>query len=102
MNAGQEPNYVRSREAAKRLGIKTRTLARWRQKGTGPTGWFRMGPTATVYPVAALAEFMEEKRATGDFEFNFRQKGAVTQVQEAAAPVSVKEEPGLLDSFEAL
>ncbi len=74
-----EPNYVRSREAAKRLGVKTRTLAKWRQKGVGPSGWFRVSPTATVYPVASLIEFMKEKRATGDFEFNFRPKGAVPE-----------------------
>lgn len=73
MSAEHETSYVRSREAAKRLGIKTRTLARWRQQGKGPSGWFRVSPTATVYPVAALAEFME-KKAAEDFVFNFSRK----------------------------
>jgi transposase-like protein len=72
MSAEPEPNYVRSREAAKRLGVKTRTLARWRQQGKGPSGWFRMGPTATIYPLAAITEFMEEQRASECFEFNFQ------------------------------
>ena len=76
MNTAEETSYVQSREAAKRMGIKTRTLARWRQKGVGPSGWFRMSPTATVYPVSALAKFMEEKRASECFEFNFHPKGA--------------------------
>lgn len=78
MSAEQEPNFVRSSEAARRLGVRTKTLARWRHRGVGPSGWLRLSPTMTVYPMASLAAFMEQKRATGDFEFNFRPKGVGT------------------------
>lgn len=72
--SSEEMYYVRASEAAKRLGVKTRTLARWRQQGTGPSGWFRLGPTSTMYPVSSLTEFMEKKKlaASSDFVFNFR------------------------------
>ena len=75
MNAAQETNFVKSSEAARKLGVRTRTLAKWRQRGAGPKGWVRLSATMTVYPEWGLAEFME-KRSLESFEFNFRRKRA--------------------------
>ena len=40
-----------SGEVARRLGVRTTTLARWRREGKGPTGW--------VYRNAQRVCFME-------------------------------------------
>ena len=51
-----------SREVARLLGIKTRTLARWRSQGRGPVGWIRLSSTLLVLPVSALENYIEDKR----------------------------------------
>lgn len=40
--------YLREGEAAKRLGVKPRSLQHWRQLGTGPA-WTRMGARLIAY-----------------------------------------------------
>jgi hypothetical protein len=49
---------VPSREVARRLGIKTQTLAKWRCEGRGPTGWFHLSATRCVYPEEAVDAFI--------------------------------------------
>ena len=75
MSAGHETGYLKSGDAAKRLGIRTRTLARWRQLRRGPRGWVRLSATTTLYPEWGLTEFMEE-RSMEEFVFNFQRKSA--------------------------
>jgi hypothetical protein len=56
-----------SREIARLLGIKTRTLARWRAQGRGPVGWIRLSPTLLALPVSALNAYIEDaKRMTAE------------------------------------
>ena len=55
--------YVQAREVARILGIKTGTLARWRQKGKGPKNWVRMGRTSVAYPLAEVERFLAELAA---------------------------------------
>lgn len=83
MSAAPETNFVRSSVAARKLGVRTRTLAKWRQRGAGPKGWVRLSPTMTLYPEWGLAEFMT-KRASESFEFNFRRKSAPGNASELA------------------
>ena len=46
--------YMQARAVAKRLGIKTDTLKRWRRDGRGPRGWKKSGKTVVLYPVAEI------------------------------------------------
>ena len=63
------PNYLPSGVVARRLGIKTQTLAKWRMEGKGPRGWFHLSPTRCLYAEDAVEEFIREKAATRP-EFN--------------------------------
>jgi hypothetical protein len=53
--------WMQSRDVAKRLGIKTQTLAKWRLMGKGPQGWKRVAPNVVLYPASAVREYEEEK-----------------------------------------
>jgi predicted DNA-binding transcriptional regulator AlpA len=55
-----EQRLVQAREVARTLGIKTGTLAKWRQKGKGPKGWVRLGRTSVAYPLAEVERFLVE------------------------------------------
>lgn len=63
--------YVKSSEAARRLGISPKTLAKWRYQRKGPGGWIYASATLTLYPEKALEAFIEE-RAKKIPVFNFR------------------------------
>lgn len=45
---------MQARAVAKRLGIKTDTLKKWRRAGRGPRGWRKSGKTVVLYPVAEV------------------------------------------------
>jgi hypothetical protein len=40
---------ISSAEAAKLIGIKTQTLAKWRWQGRGPRGWVQVSTTHVTY-----------------------------------------------------
>jgi transposase-like protein len=42
---------------AKRLGVKTSTLKKWRSVGKGPEAWRRVSTTVVVYLVSGVSEF---------------------------------------------
>lgn len=42
---------IPSRVAARMIGIKTQTLAKWRCQGRGPGDWIRVTPTLVTYSV---------------------------------------------------
>jgi hypothetical protein len=44
------------------IGVKVRTLNRWRQKGCGPSGWLRLSKTHGVYEADAVLRWLEEKK----------------------------------------
>lgn len=46
---------LKPRDVAKRLGVSTRTLARWRDNGNGPK-WFFV-ETSIFYPLNAVEVF---------------------------------------------
>jgi hypothetical protein len=48
---------------AKALGVKTRTLARMRWQGRGPSGWFHVSQTLVVYPLIEVEKFLNERKA---------------------------------------
>lgn len=49
---------ILSGEVARRLGIKTQTLAKWRCQGRGPQGWLHLSATRCAYPEDAVEEFV--------------------------------------------
>ena len=55
-----ERRFILARHVAKSLGIKTGTLAKWRQKGKGPKGWVRLGRTSVAYPSDEVEKFLRE------------------------------------------
>jgi len=63
-----DQRFVQAREVARTLGIKTGTLAKWRQKGRGPKGWVRLGRTSVAYPVAEVERFLAELADGADRE----------------------------------
>jgi transposase-like protein len=58
---------ISSSEAARRIGVRTNTLARWRSQGKGPKGSIRLSTTTVVYPAEAVETFLREKAEAGRF-----------------------------------
>jgi predicted DNA-binding transcriptional regulator AlpA len=50
------------REAARRLGVAERTLAAWRQRGTGPV-WVRVGARTIRYRGGEVAAWLGARQA---------------------------------------
>ncbi len=68
-------NYIPSSVVARRLGIKTQTLAVWRCKGKGPKGWIHISATRVAYPeeeVDVYIRTLADRRPV----FNFRKANA--------------------------
>ena len=49
---------ISSAEAAKLIGIRTQTLAKWRWQGRGPRGWLQVSTTHVTYPLHEVEEFL--------------------------------------------
>ena len=58
---------ISSSEAARRIGVKTNTLARWRSQGKGPKGAIRLSGTHVVYSAEAVEEFLRERAEAARF-----------------------------------
>lgn len=56
-------DYIPAPALAKKLGLKTSTLARWRRSSPplGPQGWVHYSPTQVAYPVAEVERWMTER-----------------------------------------
>jgi len=55
---------VPSTIAARMIGIKTQTLAKWRWQGKGPVGWIRVTPTLVTYSVESIRSFLASPEAS--------------------------------------
>lgn len=68
-------NYIPSSVVARRLGIRTQTLAVWRCKGKGPRGWIHISATRVAYPEEEVDVFL---RTLADRRpvFNFQKPNA--------------------------
>lgn len=51
---------LKSREAARMIGISPRTLAKWRQKGVGPQ-CVRLGYNLVVYRLSDIDAWIRER-----------------------------------------
>lgn len=56
---------ISAAEAARLIGVKTQTLAKWRTLNKGPRGWIRISPTFVSYPLAEVARFLAERTPDG-------------------------------------
>jgi transposase-like protein len=53
---------IKASEVARRIGVKTGTLGKWRRQGKGPKGWYALSATVVVYPEAEVQRFLHEQR----------------------------------------
>jgi predicted DNA-binding transcriptional regulator AlpA len=53
-----QPAFIRSKDVAVMLGVKTSTLKRWRQLGKGPRGFAYLGDTVVVYTRESVEHFI--------------------------------------------
>ncbi len=54
---------ITSKRAAEILGVRTATLANWRCRGEGPTGWIRLSRTCVVYPLDEVERWLAQRAA---------------------------------------
>ena len=56
-------DYIPAPALAKKLGLKTATLARWRRSKTpiGPQDWIHYSATQVAYPVTEVERWMAER-----------------------------------------
>lgn len=54
---------IKASEVARRIGVKTGTLGKWRRQGKGPKGWYALSATVVVYPETEVQQFLREQRA---------------------------------------
>jgi hypothetical protein len=50
---------ISSAEAAKLIGIRTQTLAKWRWQGRGPQDWLQVSATHVTYARSAVEDFLK-------------------------------------------
>jgi transposase-like protein len=55
-------NYISASTVARRLGLKTGTLAKWRRQGRGPAGAIHISATHVAYPEEEIERFLEERK----------------------------------------
>lgn len=53
---------IKASEVARRIGVKTGTLGKWRRQGKGPKGWYALSATVVVYPETEVQSFLREQR----------------------------------------
>jgi hypothetical protein len=56
-------DYIIAPVLAKRLGLKTATLARWRRSKApvGPQGWIRFSASQVAYPLTSVEEWISTR-----------------------------------------
>lgn len=64
--------FIPAREAARMIGVKVGTLAKWRFLGKGPKGWLRASTTMVVYPLGGIEAWKAERAAAPARAFDSR------------------------------
>ena len=57
-------NMISAQALAKRLGLKTETLGKWRRLDKGPRGWFYASQNRVIYPLDAVEQYEAMLAAT--------------------------------------
>jgi hypothetical protein len=68
---------------AKRWGLKTGTLSKWRRLKKGPRGWYALSPTYIVYPLEEVERFEAERRKVGGLAATGGEKNPATDPRQA-------------------
>lgn len=68
---------IKASEVARRIGVKTGTLGKWRRQGKGPKGWYALSATVVVYPETEVQKFLREQQET----LGRREENAVSPVR---------------------
>lgn len=68
---------IKASEVARRIGVKTGTLGKWRRQGKGPKGWYALSATVVVYPETEVQKFLREQQEA----LERREQNAVTPVR---------------------
>ncbi len=55
---------IKASEVARRIGVKTGTLGKWRRQGKGPQGWYALSATVVVYPESEVQKFLRGHQAS--------------------------------------
>ncbi len=55
---------ISSTDAARLIGVRTQTLAKWRWQGKGPSGWVRISATHVTYAMAEVKKFLADRAPT--------------------------------------
>lgn len=79
--------YIAAPALAKRWGLKTGTLSKWRRLKKGPRGWYALSPTHVVYPLEEVERFEAERR-------NASGVPPVPAAAPATVPLVAAESPG--------
>ncbi len=56
---------IKASEVARRIGVKTGTLGKWRRQGKGPKGWYSLSATVVVYPESEVQRFLKDRQDQG-------------------------------------
>lgn len=57
-----DTKMVNQRDAARRLGVSTAALRKWRQKGVGPTPWIKVNQILVLYEERGLVAWLDARR----------------------------------------
>ncbi|HQR44825.1 MAG TPA: transposase [Thermoanaerobaculia bacterium] len=68
---------IKASEVARRIGVKTGTLGKWRRQGKGPKGWYALSATVVVYPETEVQKFLREQQEA----LERREQNAVSPVR---------------------
>ena len=68
---------IKASEVARRIGVKTGTLGKWRRQGKGPKGWYSLSATVVVYPETEVQKFLREQQEA----LERREQAAVSPVR---------------------
>jgi hypothetical protein len=58
---GKVEERIPAAQAARLIGVKTQTLAKWRCSGKGPGGWIRVSATLVTYPRREIERFLSAR-----------------------------------------
>jgi hypothetical protein len=58
---GRVEERIPAAQAARLIGVKTQTLAKWRCSGKGPGGWIRVSATLVTYPRREVEQFLSAR-----------------------------------------
>lgn len=85
-----QPVFIRARDVAAMLGIKTSTLRKWRHLGKGPLGFAYLGETVVVYTRESVEAFIAKLQCEASVVEEFFDE---TNVDDELPPPATAQKP---------